>query len=48
VLVPKAATHFDDSLQPWEDQIRLAGEVRNVEPVPESFFMNKTANDHLR
>lgn len=48
MLMPKAASHFDDLLEPRKDEVGLAGKVRNVESIPEPHAMNQTAYDHFR
>ena len=46
--VPEAAVNEDDFVKPPEDQIRLAGKIRDMQAVAEAHRVDHTANGHFR
>ena len=47
MLMPEAASNFDDLVDPGKDEIGFAGEGSNMKPVPEAHAVNQAAHQHF-
>jgi DNA gyrase/topoisomerase IV subunit B len=47
MLMPEASSHFDDFREPWQHDVRLAGEIGRVKTIAVTHSVHKPADDHF-